>query len=51
MPVTQFYPETAFGGDFQTEAIYRDGRHRCGGFWGAGGGVFPRLDAMATRAL
>ena len=24
MPVFQFYPETAFGGDFETEADYRD---------------------------
>ena len=23
-PIFRFYPETAFGGDFQTEAIYRD---------------------------
>ena len=24
MPIFNFYPETAFGGDFQTEAVYRD---------------------------
>ena len=24
MPVFKFYPETAFGGDFETEAVYRD---------------------------
>ena len=24
IPIFRFYPETAFGGDFQTEAIYRD---------------------------
>ena len=29
MPVFRFYPETAFGGDFQTEAIYRDPEVRC----------------------
>ena len=29
MPVTQFYPETAFGGDFQTEATYRDPEVQC----------------------
>ena len=23
-PIFNFYPETEFGGDFQTEAIYRD---------------------------
>lgn len=29
MPVFQFYPETAFGGDFKTEAIYRDPEVEC----------------------
>ena len=28
-PVTTFYPETAFGGDFRTEAVYRDPEVRC----------------------
>ena len=28
-PVFQFYPETAFGGDFRTEAIYRDIEVQC----------------------
>ena len=28
-PILNFYPETAFGGDFQTEAIYRDVEVRC----------------------
>ncbi|MEI4232619.1 ABC transporter permease [Roseovarius sp. D22-M7] len=28
-PIFQFYPETAFGGDFQTEAIYRDPEVQC----------------------
>ncbi|MGR3760574.1 ABC transporter permease [Roseobacteraceae bacterium NS-SX3] len=28
-PVFKFYPETAFGGDFQTEAIYRDPEVEC----------------------
>jgi microcin C transport system permease protein len=28
-PVFNFYPETAFGGDFRTEAIYRDVEVRC----------------------
>lgn len=28
-PIFSFYPETAFGGDFQTEAIYRDVEVRC----------------------
>ncbi len=29
MPVLKFYPETAFGGDFKTEAIYRDPEVKC----------------------
>jgi microcin C transport system permease protein len=28
-PVLNFYPETAFGGDFRTEAIYRDPEVQC----------------------
>ena len=28
-PVFRFYPETAFGGDFRTEAAYRDPEVRC----------------------
>jgi len=29
MPIFQFYPETAFGGDFATEAVYRDPEVQC----------------------
>jgi microcin C transport system permease protein len=29
MPIFRFYPETEFGGDFETEAIYRDPEVRC----------------------
>lgn len=29
MPIFKFYPETDFGGDFQTEAIYRDPEVQC----------------------
>jgi microcin C transport system permease protein len=29
MPIFRFYPETAFGGDFKTEAIYRDPEVKC----------------------
>jgi microcin C transport system permease protein len=29
MPIFQFYPETAFGGDFRTEAAYRDVEVEC----------------------
>ena len=28
-PIFNFYPETAFGGDFQTEAAYRDPEVKC----------------------
>ncbi|MCV2867643.1 ABC transporter permease [Defluviimonas sp. WL0002] len=28
-PIYKFYPETAFGGDFRTEAIYRDPEVQC----------------------
>ena len=28
-PIWSFYPETAFGGDFQTEAVYRDPEVKC----------------------
>ena len=29
VPVLSFYPETAFGGDFKTEAVYRDVEVQC----------------------
>ncbi len=29
MPIFRFYPETAFGGDFRTEAVYGDVEVRC----------------------
>ena len=29
VPIFKFYPETAFGGDFKTEAIYRDAEVQC----------------------
>ncbi|SFI94224.1 ABC transporter permease [Jannaschia pohangensis] len=29
MPIFRFYPETAFGGDFQSEAVYRDAEVQC----------------------
>ena len=29
MPIFSFYPETEFGGDFQTEAVYRDPEVKC----------------------
>ncbi|MBV49784.1 MAG: ABC transporter permease [Sulfitobacter sp.] len=41
MPIFNFYPETAFGGDFQTEAVYRDPEVQC---LIATGGVVDCLD-------
>ncbi len=29
VPIARFYPETAFGGDFRTEAVYRDIEVQC----------------------
>ena len=29
MPIFSFYPETAYGGDFRTEAVYRDPEVQC----------------------
>ncbi len=29
MPIFNFYPETSYGGDFKTEAIYRDAEVQC----------------------
>ena len=29
VPISAFYPETAFGGDFRTEAVYRDVEVQC----------------------
>lgn len=29
VPIFNFYPETAFGGDFKTEAVYRDAEVKC----------------------
>ncbi len=29
MPIFRFYPETAFGGDFRTEAVYADAEVQC----------------------
>ncbi len=52
VPVFNFYPETAFGGDFETEAVYRDVEVRCliksGGLeecWDDPEGVIEGIDA------
>jgi microcin C transport system permease protein len=56
-PIWRFYPETAFGGDFQTEAIYRDievkclivsgGREEC---WDDPEGVVEEVESTGTIA-
>jgi microcin C transport system permease protein len=52
VPVFNFYPETAFGGDFETEAVYRDVEVQCliksGGMddcWDDPEGVIEGIDA------
>lgn len=54
-PVFNFYPETAFGGDFKTEAIYRDIEVKClirtGGLeacWDDPEGMIETVDAGGT---
>jgi len=42
-PIFSFYPETAFGGDFRTEAIYRDPEVKC--LIVTGGLIDPCYDA------
>ncbi len=50
-PVFNFYPETAFGGDFRTEAQYRDPEVRCLiATGGAEGCLFDPVEAMAEAA-
>ncbi|MDA7427228.1 ABC transporter permease [Primorskyibacter aestuariivivens] len=51
-PIFKFYPETEFGGDFRTEAIYRDIEVKClirtGGLeecWDDPEGLIERVDA------
>ncbi|PCJ04411.1 MAG: peptide ABC transporter permease [Rhodobacteraceae bacterium] len=56
-PVFNFYPETAFGGDFRTEAIYRDPEVEClivsGGIEGCfddPDGIIAEIDAGTYQA-
>jgi ABC-type microcin C transport system permease subunit YejE len=49
MPVFQFYPETAFGGDFRTEAKYRDPEVQCLIVAGRGRGLPLRTRCGARR--
>ena len=50
MPIVNFYPETAFGGDFQTEAIYRDPEVECLIVTGGLEECFDDPDAMIEAA-
>ncbi|OIQ27039.1 MAG: peptide ABC transporter permease [Alphaproteobacteria bacterium MedPE-SWcel] len=56
-PIWNFYPETDFGGDFQTEAVYRDPEVKC--LIASGGmldcfddpdGILAEIDAGAYQA-
>ncbi len=56
-PIFRFYPETAFGGDFQTEAVYRDPEVQClivaGGSeacWDDPEGIMAEARASGTAA-
>jgi microcin C transport system permease protein len=56
-PIWRFYPETAFGGDFQTEAVYRDPEVQCliaaGGSeacWDDPEGIMAEVRASGTAA-
>jgi microcin C transport system permease protein len=48
-PIFNFYPETAFGGDFKTEAIYRDPEVKC--LIRTGGLTDPCYDAPEETLL
>lgn len=57
VPILKFYPETAFGGDFQTEAAYRDPEVAC--LIASGGqeacfddpeGIIEQIDAGSYQA-
>lgn len=57
VPILLFYPETAFGGDFETEAVYRDVEVQClivaGGAqacWDDPEGVLAEARATGTAA-
>ena len=49
-PIFRFYPETAFGGDFQTEAIYRDTFVQCLIVAAANAGCLDDPDATLADA-
>ena len=50
MPVFNFYPETAFGGDFETEAIYRDPEVQCLIASGGLGACFDDPEGVMAQA-
>ncbi|MDF1855118.1 ABC transporter permease [Pseudooceanicola sp.] len=49
-PIFNFYPETAFGGDFQTEAIYSDPEVKCLIATGGMDACFDTPDALIEDA-
>jgi microcin C transport system permease protein len=57
LPILRFYPETAFGGDFQTEAVYRDVEVQClivaagsQACWDDPAGILAEVRASGTAA-
>jgi len=50
IPIFNFYPETAFGGDFRTEAIYRDPEVQCLILTGGLETCFDDPDTLITDA-
>ena len=49
-PIFNFYPETAFGGDFQTEAVYRDPEVQCLIATGGLDACFDRPEALIAQS-
>ena len=48
-PIHRFYPETAFGGDFPTEAVYRDAEVQCLIVSGGLGSCFDDPEAIMDK--
>jgi microcin C transport system permease protein len=48
-PIWNFYPETEFGGDFRTEAVYRDIEVRVPDRLGRAGGLLGRSRGRHRR--
>ena len=49
-PILRFYPETVFGGDFNTEAVYRDAEVQCLIASGGSQSCWDDPDAVLTEA-